>query len=349
MAKTGDGSRKVLALIWLAVGAAMVLVPAWLGWTRWEPILTGHPLMLALGIASLLFGFVALAWSVATLILGDRSDGQDARRPRTERERRRRAALRVALAIPALFVCLLVVGALAWSRPLSATPLGLTAMRSGANVRVTDRLTWYELVPAAKDSRGEVVKPSTGLVFVPGARVDPRAYARLLRPLAQAGYFVAVLKEPFGLALTDVGHARRVIEVHPEIAQWVVGGHSLGGVAAAAFAQDHAEVNGAPVAGLVLYASYPAGTVDRANLKVTSISGERDALTTPGDVAESKAHLPAATSYVVVPGAVHSFFGDYGEQRGDGTPTADRVAAQAEIAKATRALLASVTPKPKKK
>jgi pimeloyl-ACP methyl ester carboxylesterase len=349
MAKTGVGSRTVLALVWLAVGAAMVLVPVWLGWTRWQAVLTGHPLMLALGIALLLFGFVALAWSIATLILGDRSDREDAPRPRTERERRRRASRRIALAVPALFLCVLAVGALAWSRPLPATPTALAAMRSGGDVRVTDRLTWYEMIPAAKNREGEVVKPRTGLVFVPGARVDPRAYAHVLRPLAEAGYFVAVLKEPFGVALTDAGHAERVMEVHAEIGQWAVAGHSLGGVAAAAFAQSHPQVKGAPVSGLVLYAAYPAGTVDRAGLEVTSISGELDGLTTPDDIANSKAHLPADTRYVVVPGAVHSFFGDYGDQPGDGTPTADRAAAQADIAQATQALLASVTPRPKKR
>jgi pimeloyl-ACP methyl ester carboxylesterase len=222
-------------------------------------------------------------------------------------------------------------------------------MRSGGNVRVADRLTWFEMVPAAKNGRGVVVKPKTGLVFVPGARVDPRAYARVLRPLAEAGYFVAVLKEPFGVALTDAGHAGRVIEVHPEIGQWVIGGHSLGGVAAATFAQNRSQVNGAPVAGLVLYAAYPAGAVDRAGLRVTSVSGDLDRITTPEDIANSKAHLPADTRYVVVPGAVHSYFGDYGEQDGDGNPTADRAAAQTQIAQATRELLASVTPKPKKK
>ena len=244
---------------------------------------------------------------------------------------------------------MLAVGALAWSRPLPATQPALAAMRSGSDVRVADRLTWFEMIPAAKNGKGEVVKPKTGLVFVPGARVDPRAYARVLRPLAEAGYFVAVLKEPFGVALTDAGHAGRVIEVHPEIGQWVVGGHSLGAVVAAAFAQDRPEVNGAPIAGLVLYAGYPAGTVNRAGLKVTSVSGDLDGVTTPQDITNSKAHLPADTRYVVVPGAVHSYFGDYGEQDGDGTPTADRAAAQTQIAQATQALLASVTPKPKKK
>ena len=337
----------MLALLWFVVGAAMVLVPSWLGWSRGQAVLAGHPVTLALAIACLLLGFVALAWSVATLVLGDRSDSEEA--TLSERDRRRRARRRVALGVPALFVCVLVVGALAWSRPLTATPAALESMRSGNDVRVSDRLTWYEMTPVGRDARGAVARPKTGLVFVPGARVDPRAYARVLRPLAEAGYLVAVLKEPLGIALTDARHPARVIAVHPEIAHWVVGGHSLGGVAAAAFAQDQTEGDGRPVAGLVLYASYPAQKVDRPDLAVTSISADLDGLTTPADVERSKDDLPPSTSYVVVPGAVHSYFGDYGEQTGDGTPTADRAAAQAEITRATRALLASVTPKPKKR
>ena len=337
----------MLALLWFVVGAAMVLVPSWLGWSRGQAVLVGHPVTLALAIACLLLGFVALAWSVATIVLGDRSDSEQA--PPSERDRRRRARRRVALGVPALFVCVLIVGALAWSRPLTATPDALVAMRSGNDVRVSDRLTWYEMTPVGRDARGAVVRPKTGLVFVPGARVDPRAYARVLRPLAEAGYLVAVLKEPFGVALIDARHPARVIAVHPEIAHWVVGGHSLGGVAAAAFAQDRAQGGGAPVAGLLLYASYPAQRVDRPGLAVTSISADLDGLTTSEDVERSQDDLPPSTSYVVVPGAVHSYFGDYGEQSGDGIPTADRAAAQAEIIRATGALLAAVTPKPKKR
>ena len=51
-------------------------------------------------------------------------------------------------------------------------------------------------------------------------------------------------------------------------------------------------------------------------------------------------------TYVVLDGGVHSFFGDYGDQPGDGQPTTDRAAAQATIGKATVALLASLTPPP---
>jgi hypothetical protein len=222
-------------------------------------------------------------------------------------------------------------------------------MRSGGDVRVADRLTWFELVPAARDDDDQVIRPTTGLVFVPGARVDPRAYAHILRPLAQAGYLVTVVKDPFGIAFADASHPERVMQAHPEIAHWVVAGHSLGGVTAASFAQSHPSVGSAPVAGLVLWASYPAAVVDRTDLTVTSVSGELDGLSTPAEVAASKVDLPASTKFVVVPGAVHSWFGDYGLQPGDGTPTGNRDEAQAAITKATRAVLAAVTPKPKKK
>ena len=68
----------------------------------------------------------------------------------------------------------------------------------------------------------------------------------------QAGYLVAVLKEPFGLSILDTNHALTVLGVHPEITYWAVGGHSLGGVTAASMADDEEQITG-----LVLYGAYP--------------------------------------------------------------------------------------------
>ena len=147
-------------------------------------------------------------------------------------------------------------------------------------------------------------------------------------PLAEAGYLVVVLKEPFGFSLFDADHGKKVLDVHPEITTWVVGGHSLGGVTAATFADQDERVKG-----LALFASYPADNMVRADLKVVSISGTADGLTTPDDIEASKGKLPPETSYVVINGAVHSSFGDYGDQSGDGTATIDRSAAQARSPK----------------
>ena len=336
----------MLATIWVFVGLAMVLVPVWVGLTRWSVILNGHPATLVVTIACGLAGIVALAWAIATLLLGERFDTELAsgEPKRTEPERRRRARWRLGLAVPALLVCLLTTSLLAWSRPYPASEVALSAMRSANEVRVADRLTWFELQSTRKDRAGRTVKATTGLIFYPGARVDSRAYAHLLRPLASAGYLVVVVKEPFGLGLINSNAAERVLEVHPEITRWAVGGHSLGGVAASSFADSHAP----RVQALVLYAAYPAGKLSRTDLKVLSVSGSADGLATPDKVAASRPDLPARAQFVVVKGGVHAFFGDYGPQQGDGTPRVSRAAAQSQIVRATKTLLASLTPPAKK-
>jgi pimeloyl-ACP methyl ester carboxylesterase len=253
----------------------------------------------------------------------------------------RRAQRRIILAVPLLVLAFLLVIALAYARPLVATPAATAALRSENDVRISDRLVWYELIPVRKDPTGEDIKPTTGLLFVPGARIDSRAYAHVLRPLAEAGYLVAVLKEPFGFSLLDADQGRKILDVHPEITYWAVGGHSLGGTTAASLADQDERVKG-----LVLFASYPADTLERTDLKAVSISGAADGLATPADIEASKGKLPPDTAYVVINGAVHSSFGDYGEQSGDGIATVDRSAAQTEISTAAVALLASLAPPP---
>ena len=62
-------------------------------------------------------------------------------------------------------------------------------------------------------------------------------------------------------------------------------------------------------------------------------------LATTEDIKDSRADLPPDTSYVAVDGGVHAFFGDYGEQPGDGTPTVRREQAQTEIVDASIALV----------
>lgn len=345
MRQPGALSRTVLALCWLVVGAAMVAVAAWLGWTRGSVLLSGHPAAVVLGLAAGLLGFVALAWAVASLVIGDRQDREgDPDHParRTPRQLQRRGRMRVVLAVPLLVLAVLSVVLLGYSRPFAPQPDALAALRSQDGVRLVDRVTWYELVPSIEDESGAPTRPTTGLVFLPGARVDPRAYAPELRRVAEAGYLVVVLKEPFGFSIFDGNHAAKVLANHPEITHWVVGGHSLGGTVAASYADDDPRV-----AGLLLLASYPAGRLERSDLAVTSVSGDQDGLATPADVEKSKADLPAGTTYVVVPGASHASFASYGAQPGDGTPTAAPADVQEKVAAAAVQLLAAVTPKAK--
>ena len=169
---------------------------------------------------------------------------------------------------------------------------------------------------------------SAGLVFYPGARVDARAYQDILRPLANAGYLVVILKVPLGISLLHPGQARGAMDRHPEITTWAVGGHSLGGVSASGFAKSNPDVSG-----LLLFASYPADSMaESGDLAVLSVSGSNDGLTTPDKIAASNPLLPPTAVYATVEGGVHAFFGSYGEQPGDGEPGIPRERAQQQIA-----------------
>ncbi len=191
-------------------------------------------------------------------------------------------------------------------------------------MEVVDTVGAWELWPTGSQR-------DTGLVFLPGARVDPRAYLGLLRPLAEAGTPVVLVKPPLDLALLTSPAA--VLDDHPEVTRWVLGGHSLGG-AAATFASGDPRV-----VGLLLWAAYPADDLSASDLVVLSVSGDRDGLATPADIDAARPLLPAGTRYVVVAGGTHAFFGDYGEQPGDGEPGVSRGVAQRQIVVASAAFL----------
>ena len=160
--------------------------------------------------------------------------------------------------------------------------------------------------------------------------------------LAEAGYVVAIVKSPFDLPLADITAARGVIEANPDVQWWGIGGHSLGGVAASSYAAGSSDADA-----LVLWASYPyLDLSDLINLPVLSVSGSNDGLTTPAEVESAAADLPPGTDYVEVPGAVHAFFGDYGEQDGDGVPETTRQEAQQVIVDTTLTWLNSQSASP---
>ncbi len=297
----------------LLLGVAALAVSAWVAATRWEVLGGGHPAYLVL------VGLVGLAGVVLLATLGRARARARSRQP--GRWRTVRAALG-SLGVLAL------IGAVAWLRPFGASPAALQAMSSTAEVTVTSSATTITLRPA---------RPSgAGLVFQPGARVDPRAYVGVLAPVAAAGHLVVIVKQPLGIAFLASGASSSIIAEHPQVSAWAVGGHSLGGVVAA---QD-AAANPGRARGLVLWAAYPVSSLaGRTDLAVTSVSGSADGLATPQDIAAHRTDLPPDARYAVIDGAVHAYFGDYGEQPGDGIPTTDRFGAQRQIARATIDLL----------
>lgn len=115
-------------------------------------------------------------------------------------------------------------------------------------------------------------------------------------------------------------------------------GHSLGGVAAAAYAEEHA---GEAVEGLLLFASYPSEGTDLSDddVEVASIHGSRDKVLDRRAFEEAKSRLPDGTEYVEIEGMNHAQFGSYGAQEADGKATVTDERAIREIVDASEGLV----------
>ncbi len=219
---------------------------------------------------------------------------------------------KLVLAVLAVIVVSLVLAFVVWANDaLPASDVALQAMQSDEQVQVSEENGWVTFSPA------DDAQPEVGFIFYPGGRVDYRAYSPVLRMIAEQGYFVALVPAPLNLAFFDINVAASVQAQYPEISHWVVGGHSLGGVAASVYAKDHLD----ELDGIVFFASYPAdNSLKNTDLNVFSIYGTRD-MAGMEKFDETKSLLPTQTQYVVIDGGNHAQFGSYGFQPGDNEAT----------------------------
>lgn len=223
-----------------------------------------------------------------------------------------------------------------WLVPYSAAPPALTAMTSDDTVTVSETPSQIVMTPTSTTSE-------VGVFFQPGALVDARSYAAVLRPLAKSGHIVVIPKQPFGIAFLSTGAFTSARTQHPPVERWVLGGHSLGGVVAANDAQAFPQEPGDLVAGVLFFASYPASDMSTLPIPVLSISASNDGLATPEKINAAKATLPRDTTYSVIEGGVHANFGDYGPQASDGKPTISSDDARTEISRASLAFVESLS------
>ena len=175
-------------------------------------------------------------------------------------------------------------------------------------------------------------------VFYPGGLVRPQAYEWLGRALAAEGIETWIPVMPYDLAVLGTNRADALIARVGGGVPVVIGGHSLGGAMAADYASRHAT----ELAGLVLCAAYPAGNVTvAASWPALSLRAGNDGVAAAADVQDGMSRLPAGSRLVTVDGAVHSFFGRYGPQQGDGVPTVSRTDAEDAIISALTLYLTS--------
>ncbi len=215
-----------------------------------------------------------------------------------------------------------------------------TYLQSNTDVLVDRKscgfLCSYLLFTPTGDSR------KTGVVFYPGAFIASASYAPLAFHLAERGYRVALANFPFNFALLFPGRAEKIFERNPDIEHWVIGGHSLGGVAASKFVAGNAAA--VRVGGVFYLASYPDAVSDLSDrgINVVSLYGENDEVLKRGRWEAAKANLPVTTVYQEIAGGNHAQMGYYGDQKGDGVASISRDAQQAVVLDAIAVLLEKV-------
>lgn len=216
---------------------------------------------------------------------------------------------RLAIILLSALIIILIVAGLYWIFSFSrASSQALSTIETTDQVQVTDDgLLAFEPI---------LNNYNTGIIFYPGGKVDPKAYAPLAKGLAQKGYTTVIVPMPLNLAVLNINAGNEVIQKYPEIKNWIVAGHSLGGSMAVKYYNQN---NIEKLKGIILLAAYPdsADDISQKDVKVLSIWGSVDTVLNKSMLDSTKVLLPPSTVYSEIYGGNHSQFGDYGLQSGD--------------------------------
>ena len=194
-------------------------------------------------------------------------------------------------------------------------------LRSSPAISIADLAATLEFLPASLDGK-------TALIFICGSGISAHAYAPLLRPVAEAGYPVFMIKLPYRFAPFEshkqaaVDRARGVIVAHPEVSRWVIAGHSPGGALAARVALTDSTALSAMV---LIGTTHPKrNDLSFLQIPVTKVYASNDGVAPPDRILSIKGLLPRHTRWIEIKGGNHSQFGRYGHQLFDGTATISR-------------------------
>lgn len=160
------------------------------------------------------------------------------------------------------------------------------------------------------------------IVFYPGGKVEYTAYSGLMYELASRGFICVLPRMPENLAFLRINAVDILTEKYPTYTDtvssldWYIAGHSLGGVAASTYLVDNID----KYVGMILCASYTPSDFSGSDLRLLSIYGSEDKVLSIENYEANKVHWPADAQEYVIWGGIHSYFGDYGIQKGDGEP-----------------------------
>ncbi len=204
-----------------------------------------------------------------------------------------------------------------WIVPLEALAIVVVLLFLAFGIYLTD---YSEATQAAKDAmdagktKGDYTVfdggGEVGLVFYPGGKVEHSAYAPLMKALSEKGITCVLVEMPFKLAVFDINAYKDAVKQAPDVKNWYIGGHSLGGAAATMAA------NGADgvFEGVVLLAAYPT---EKMEVPALSVTASLDGVMNAEKYEEGKTFFAENSKEVLIEGGNHAGFGSYGDQKGD--------------------------------
>ena len=203
---------------------------------------------------------------------------------------------------------------------LSAVIVGMCLFnkRPAVQTAAAYRDTYCDTVIHITDDGGVEILPlneyaDAGLVFYVGAQITPDAYIPLMAKIAEEGYACFIPNLTFNMAALEPKAADDIIAAHPEIRSWILAGHSMGGLTASGYADDHRDT----VDGLILVAAYTNRDMSDAETPVLAVFGDTDGLMNKKLYYKRLVWNPADFEEYVIPGANHAQYGDYGRQPRD--------------------------------
>lgn len=206
------------------------------------------------------------------------------------------------LAVAAVLLILLLVLGIRWvtyARP----PLqeAVMALESDSVVTVSAQ-SWLTFSPAFSQT-------DVGLIFYPGGRINPQGYSSLLRPIAEKGILVVVPEMPLNMAAFNPNVADKIMSENPQIRQWFIAGHSVGGTMAAQYAINNPE----HIEGVIVWASYPAKSdkLKETTIPILTIFGSEDPRVNDESLQIREEIYPDHAEFIRINGGDHHQFGAY--------------------------------------
>ena len=155
------------------------------------------------------------------------------------------------------------------------------------------------------------------MIFYPGASIEPAAYSSIMIMLAERGIDGFIIKMPANMAVAGQNKADDIYKNYPSYKKYYLSGHSMGG----AMIANYAAKTSNRADGLFMMAAYPTEDLTAAGYPILFIYGSEDNVVNRNNLATGLTLTPASAVDYEIPGGNHAYFGNYGEQDGDGKAT----------------------------